>query len=130
MEDTSTISWRRHLRWLPVAAWAGVIFAGSSVPGTSIPGGYSVYGHLGEYFVLGVLAAHATRVETRRGILGALALCALYAVSDELHQHFVPLRTPDPLDWVTDVAGAAAGIAVHVACMTRRRRAGAGAPPA
>jgi hypothetical protein len=112
----------RMLRWLPSLLWAGVIFAGSSVPGTNIPGGYSVYGHLGEYFVLGALALWAARREDRRTVLLILALCALYGASDEFHQAFVPFRTPDPVDWLTDVVGAAAGVSVFLWWTVRRRR--------
>lgn len=110
------------VRWSLVAAWAAVIFAGSSVPGSSIPGGYSVYGHLGEYLVLGALVALAVGGRTRTAVLVALVLCAIYAASDEIHQAFVPMRTPDPLDWITDVAGAAVG-AVSVALWTAHRAA-------
>ena len=99
------------VRWILVAAWAGVIFAGSSVPGSDIPGGYSVYGHLAEYFVLGGLAAFAVGGPKRTAIGVALLLCAAYAASDEIHQAFVPMRMPDPLDWLTDMLGAAAGAA-------------------
>ena len=102
--------------------WAGIIFAGSSVPGTNIPGGYSVYGHLGEYFVLAALALWAARREDRRTVLLILALCALYGASDEFHQAFVPFRTPDPVDWLTDVAGAAVGVSVFLWWTVRSRR--------
>jgi VanZ family protein len=96
-------------RWCFAAAWAAVIFAGSSVPGSRIPGGYSVYGHLTEYFVLGALVAFAFGGRKLSGVAAALLVCALYAASDELHQAFVPMRTPDPLDWLTDLVGATAG---------------------
>jgi VanZ family protein len=111
------------LRWLPAALWAAVIFAGSSVPGSSIPGGYSVYGHLAEYAVLATLV---TLAERRRGpraaVLIALGACALYGATDEFHQAFVPLRTPDPIDWLTDVAGACIGAAVVSATAFVRAR--------
>ena len=112
----------RFARWLPAALWAGVIFAGSSVPGTSIPGGYSVYGHLGEYFVLGALTLWAVRREDRGAVMLAIALCALYGASDEFHQAFVPFRVPDPVDWLTDVVGAAAGASAYLWLALRRRR--------
>lgn len=100
-------------RWLPALVWCGVIFAGSSVPGSSIPGGYSVYGHFGEYAVLALLIAFALRLApTGRLVLLTVALCAVYALTDEFHQAFVPMRTPDPLDWLTDVVGATAGACV------------------
>ncbi len=123
METTTSPRERsRVARWLPVFLWAGVIFAGSSVPGTNIPGGYSAYGHLGEYFVLGALALWAVRREDRRGVLLVMALCALYGASDEFHQAFVPFRTPDPVDWLTDVAGAAVGVSACLWWLRRVRR--------
>ena len=109
-----TTSARALLGWLPSVAWAAVIFAGSSVPGSSIPGDFSVIGHLSEYAVLGALVCFAARgLPRRRAIAIAVLACALYGVSDELHQAFVPLRTPDALDWATDVIGAALGAGVY-----------------
>jgi VanZ like protein len=112
---------RTAVRWLPALLWAGVIFAGSSVPGSNIPGGASVYGHLAEYAVLAALIVAAQRTrDRRRAVIAAVALCALYAMSDEIHQSFVPLRTPDVMDWLTDVTGAAVGSAIAVALLRAR----------
>jgi VanZ family protein len=96
--------------WLPVAVWAAVIFVLSSIPdlGTGL-GGWDVVlrkiGHAGEFAVLGALLARA---------LGAawLALAAgvLYAVSDEVHQVFVPGRAGSPLDVAIDAVGVALGV--------------------
>jgi len=112
---------RRYARWLPAAVWAVVIFAGSSIPGTSIPGGsYSVLGHLSEYLVLGALVSWALRRDDWGTVLLVIGLCALYGATDEFHQAFVPLRTPDVLDWATDVAGATIGVAAHLLWTLRR----------
>jgi VanZ family protein len=37
-----------------------------------------------------------------------------YAALDEYTQGWVPLRTPDPLDWLADIAGILAGLALFV----------------
>jgi VanZ family protein len=111
---------RRYLRWLPAAAWAAVIFAGSSLPGTVIPGRFSVWGHLGEYLVLGALTAWALRRDDWGTVLLVIGLCALYGASDEFHQAFVPYRTPDVLDWLNDIAGAALGVAAYLLWTLRR----------
>jgi VanZ like family len=104
-------------RWLPVLAWAAVIFAFSSVPdlGTGL-GGWDLVlrkiAHAGEYAVLGALLARATG----RPWLAA-ALGVLYAVSDEVHQAFVPGRAGSPLDVAIDGVGVVCGVLVwqHVA---------------
>ena len=98
--------------WLPVVAWAAVIFALSSIPhlGTG----------LGTWDLVLRKLAHATEY----GILGALLLRALsspvpaalaaiaYAASDELHQHFVRGRHGAPVDVAIDAIGVAAGMLV------------------
>jgi VanZ family protein len=106
--------------WLPVAVWAALIFAFSSVPdlGTGLGGWDLVLRkivHAAEYAVLGALLARATG---RAGL--ALALGALYAVSDEVHQAFVPGRNGAPLDVAIDALGIAVGVAVWQSVGSRR----------
>ena len=105
--------------WLPVLVWAGLIFALSSVPdlGTGL-GGWDLVlrklAHAGEYAVLGALLQ---RVLGRPGL--AFALGALYALSDEIHQSFVPGRQGSPLDVALDAAGVAVGVALWHLAQTR-----------
>ena len=40
----------------------------------------------------------------------AWGTAALYGLSDEIHQHFVPGRSLDPADWLADCIGAAIGV--------------------
>jgi VanZ family protein len=56
---------------------------------------------------------------TRRPWL-ARALAALYASSDEIHQHFVEGRHGAPLDVAIDTVGALAGILAWSALARRR----------
>ena len=96
--------------WLPVVAWAAVIFAFSSVPSLSSGlGGWDVVlrklAHVTEYAILGALLLRATR----RPWL-ALGLAAAYAASDEVHQHFVEGRVGAPLDVLIDSVGVAMGV--------------------
>ncbi len=106
--------------WGPVGVYAGLIFLGSSVshPPESVS---SLLGeisdkilHLCEYGVLGTLAYRACRHGAgawvaRHAVIVAVAGCALYGLSDEIHQLFVPLRQGDPLDLVADSLGATLG---------------------
>ena len=78
--------------WLPVVAWAALIFALSSIPdlGTGL-GGWDLalrkIAHAAEYAVLGALLLRAIGRE-----LPAAAIGIAYAVTDEVHQAFVPGR--------------------------------------
>lgn len=104
---TSTIALRL---WLPVAAWAALIFALSSIPdlGTGL-GTWDLVlrklAHASEYAVLGALLLRALRRE-----LPAAGLAVAYAASDELHQHFVAGRRGRPLDVLIDAAGVLVGL--------------------
>ena len=67
-------------------------------------------GHLTEYAILAWLAARAFRTSSnellhRRWFLVALLLVALYSLSDEFHQSFVPSRGASLLDCAIDSIG-------------------------
>jgi VanZ family protein len=96
-------------RWGPVVAWAALIFVLSSIPdlGTGL-GGWDVVlrklAHAAEFAILGALLVRALR---RPG--WAVALGIAYAVSDELHQSFVPGRQGSALDVALDSVGVVVG---------------------
>lgn len=72
--------------------------------------------HFLYYLVLGILAISALRingVRSYRGILLALLICILYAISDEVHQIFVPGRSGEVRDVIIDSSGAGTGILVY-----------------
>jgi VanZ family protein len=99
-------------RWLPVVAWATVIFALSSVPdlGTGL-GGWDLalrkLAHAAEYAVLGALLTRATGRPPLAIVIGVL-----YAVTDELHQLAVPGRHGAPLDVAIDALGVLIGVSL------------------
>jgi VanZ family protein len=66
--------------------------------------------HLTEYAILGLLAARAFTTSSREGLrrrwfLYAGLLVIIYALSDELHQRFVPARTGSIYDSLIDITG-------------------------
>lgn len=74
--------------------------------------------HFSEYAVLGVLTANALRTyRLKNGLrfLLPVAVCFLYAVSDEVHQYFIPQRACRAFDVFIDTCGAVTGIAVFLA---------------
>jgi VanZ family protein len=98
--------------WLPVVAWAAVIFAFSSVPdlGTGLGTWDTVLrkcAHVTEYAVLGALLYRALGREPM-----ALAAGIVYAGTDELHQHFVRGRHASAVDVAIDAVGLALGMLV------------------
>ena len=120
--ETSTVSARSTLTaWVAVVAWAGVIFAFSSIPslGTGL-GTWDLVlrklAHLTEFAILGLLVARVLPA------MPAFAVGVAYAASDELHQHFVSGRHSAPIDVAIDAAGVAAGI-VLLRALARRRAA-------
>ena len=90
-------------RLLLALAWAAAIYLASAQPGgqVGLPHPWDKFAHAAAFGVLAWLL--------RTGglpLTASLGLTALYALSDELHQLFVPGRQADPLDWLADLAGA------------------------
>jgi VanZ family protein len=99
--------------WLPVVVWAAVIFTLSSIP--SLGTGLGVWdtvlrkaGHMTEFAILGALLLRALGRE-----LPAFVAGVAYAVTDEVHQHFVEGRQASPLDVALDGIGVAIGILLY-----------------
>jgi VanZ family protein len=97
-------------RWLPVVLYAAMIFAGSSIPGTSINPRFSVHDkviHATEYAGLAFLLARAFGM--RRWWL-AIVVGLAYGISDEFHQTFTPHRSGNDLGDITaDFVGSTVG---------------------
>jgi VanZ family protein len=99
--------------WLPVIAWAGLIFYVSSL--THLSTGlrsdlvFRKIAHALEYYVLVLLLSRAFRGSFRSGVLELYiypaVLSFLYAISDEFHQSFVPGRIACAQDVLIDCIG-------------------------
>ena len=73
--------------------------------------------HFFTYLVLGILMINTLRKSGVHGFqsLGmALLICVLYAVSDEVHQIFVPGRDAEVKDVLIDSAGASVGVLMYL----------------
>jgi VanZ family protein len=103
--------------WGPVVLVMAGIFVVSSMPdpggpplGMSDKSAHALaYALLGAALVRALASGRAERLTSGR-LVAAIVLTSLYGVSDELHQRFVPGRTPDWLDVLADAAGAVAGV--------------------
>ena len=112
---------QRFRAWAAVAVWAAVIFALSSVPhlGTGLGVWDTVLrklAHVTEYAILGALLYRALRHET-----AAVATGVAYAVTDEIHQHFVRGRHPSPIDVTIDAVGVLIGVFLFTRARARAR---------
>jgi VanZ family protein len=132
--------------WMPVGAWMLLIFIGSTsvlsaehtsrflvpflrwldptiAPETIAKVHFLLrkFGHLTEYAILATLLWRAWRLTSTGSIpvLASFGVAALFAVSDEIHQFFIPSRTASPRDVLIDAVGAALAIAL---CWMRSRR--------
>lgn len=92
------------------------IFYVSSRPQVPIPLGADKPWHAIAYFGFAVVAVRAVAGGLPRRVDGriaglAIAIAVAYAVTDEVHQLFVPGRSADVADWIADTAGALMGTA-------------------
>lgn len=120
------IRWLRG--WAPALLWAAVLFAFSSrstLPG-DLGGGLDKVAHFGAYTVLGLLLARGA-FTSRLSAGWPVLIGLLYAASDEIHQHFVPGRSPDVADWTADTLGVAFGCYFMFRMRSGRPRHRAGA---
>jgi VanZ family protein len=115
------------LRIVPALLCMAAIFglsARSTLPRPESISGeiFSVMGPFGAYLVLGITLwwalGHFT-LSFRQRMMFAWAGAVLYGVTDEWHQSFVPGRSPDIRDIVTDALGAFVGLLV-VSLLLRR----------
>ena len=119
--------------WLPAVLWAGLIFALSSIPGTSLPTVAIPQAdkmvHTLVYAILGYLVLRALESGPAPGsepgserdrrapralpglalVILAVTLATLYGISDELHQLWTPNRSADWRDVVADALGGTLG---------------------
>jgi len=98
--------------WVPAVLWMGVIFYFSTLPESATPGRDILPDkvcHAGEYFILGFFILFAlqrtTQVRFSTSFWITLAWGAVYGLSDEIHQLYVPTRQFDVMDIAADVSG-------------------------
>lgn len=108
--------------WFPVLLWAGVIFLIAGLPGSALPDiftGQDILFHIFEYLLLALLLNRALknsqiRLVSRGMRLAVVVLsCLVYAISDELHQQFVPGRISSISDVIFDGIGIVIGSVIY-----------------
>jgi VanZ family protein len=101
----------RVLWWVLVLLYAAFMFWVSSIPPIQTGTRFAdkIF-HFCEYFFFSLLLLKAITNEIfrriqRKELVSVILIGMAYAASDELHQAFVPGRTPSIFDWGADVAG-------------------------
>jgi len=116
------------LRYGPAIAWAVLLFALSSIPDLAAP--MQVFSwddkihHAAAYTPLGFLLLRGIagkNVCRRQDWWLAIIVGALYGVSDEIHQYFVPGRFMDWTDALADAVGVALGSGIFYKWRARRQ---------
>lgn len=101
--------------------WMAVIFFLSSLTKNdlqNLPRISDILGHGTLYLILGGLLYFA--FDRRRG-RWAVFISALYGLTDEFHQHFVPGRTPEVKDLLVDTLAALTAV-ILIKLMSNRKK--------
>jgi len=104
--------------WFPILVYCLLIFIQSSCPSPDITPDWPYVDkvlHFTAYALLGALFLRAfktTRIRHHLKLIFALSVLfsALYGISDEIHQSFVPYRTADYRDVLADILGSILGV--------------------
>ena len=106
---------RDRLYLLMFAGWVAFTLTLTSIPnpefGPSFPGAdkvahFSFYGAMGFLFVLW---RRETGTRAAAAVIWASIFAAFLGAFDEVHQHWIPGRSMDFVDWLADFSGGTAG---------------------
>ncbi len=99
----------------PAILWMGLIFVLSSIPGNYFPEQpFDLFDKLVHAFLFGILTYllyRAFQYQDKNFFLKnfsiaiAFFICVIYGIIDELHQEYVPGRSPDITDAFADILG-------------------------
>ena len=118
--------------WLPVALYIVLIFGLSSIQGLQVPGSFPFMdkvAHLMEYSLFGLLVGRAIRFTMTGSSRVAMSVAAIsfgsvIGMLDELYQRFVPGRSCDVFDWLTDATAVTLAVVVTQIVTARPLRGG------
>ena len=125
------ISWfekHSNISWIISAIIAGIMFYMSSLEfQKGPPGGFSILPiayHILAYFFLAVFVNFALikgkKTKTHR-IYITLIITFLYAISDEMHQYFVPGRSLSGYDILLDLSGILLACFLYLVLIKQRK---------
>ncbi|MGH2574716.1 MAG: VanZ family protein [Ignavibacteria bacterium] len=99
----------------PFLFWMIAIFVQSSFPSEFFPETeilnvdklfhMAVFGLLALFCYISLIHQYKIKFWNSKPLLFSLIICSLYGISDEYHQAFVPNRSSEFVDWLSDFAG-------------------------
>jgi len=95
--------------------WVGLTFLLTSLPNPRLSVDIPYLdkaAHLGIYCVMGLLCTLWRResgISAGRAVLESLLFAAMTGAVDEVHQHWIPGRSMELLDWMADILGGGTG---------------------
>lgn len=117
----SLIKSKKVARLVPALIWMGAIFYLSSVPNLKLQGEFLVYdfilrklAHVSEYTILYLLWCRALR-DYPQARVAAGVITIFYAISDEIHQFYVPTRDGKFVDVIVNTTGIIVGETIRKA---------------
>jgi len=119
---------KKALPFLPAALFYGLIFFLSSRPmRLHIPlSHWDKWAHGAAYALLGFLLASGffriLRASLKTRLVAVLLAGVSLGILDEIHQSFVPGRTPDALDVAADLAGVVLGLLLFRQVFWKKRQ--------
>jgi VanZ family protein len=114
----SIINQHRRILYTSLVLYWVILLILTSVPTTSLPkvGINDKIQHFFAYFVLAVLLNLSLYVQRKYQLLSniksllSLLIIIIYAIIDEVHQHFIPGRFCEFFDFAADILGGIAGV--------------------
>ncbi len=106
--------------YIPLVLYWIVLLIATSIPGTSVPsvGVSDKLAHFTAYTILTVLLTFTISFQNKikylkqKAFISTLVIVNLYAVLDEIHQHFIPGRSMEFLDLLADFLGSILGVLI------------------
>jgi VanZ family protein len=103
-------SHKNKLVYLPLIIYWIILFIATSLPGNDLPNLRisDKIEHFVAYFILAVFLNFALILQTKfkwlkqKANIATILIISIYAGLDELHQIFIPGRSCDFRDWITD----------------------------
>jgi len=103
-------SHKNKVVYLPLAIYWTVLLVATSLPGSDLPNLRisDKIEHFIAYFILALFLILALLLQTRfqwfkrKANFATILIISIYAGLDELHQLFIPGRSCDLRDWITD----------------------------